>query len=570
MNKNTARRSIYLRTFCALAAIYLVLMTGFTLFLLFQEKKAAQLQMKAFALQANGMVESVLKDHRDSSGQLADEAGFRKALLEKWVYFISPETELAIYTGEYDLLYHTGDHWLVGYTERTEGSTNYMGYAQLNVRDWFSEKEADELEHYWDSQLEKKAYKEGDLFAYDLQMRGFWLDGDMAIPDKITVTPMYAQGFHKTGDVSLSYNGTPEETLVYSSSFADAKDLPYFEFGTIQPVNILYSDRELQLSLRNLALDREMLMEASKGQPGTVSSERISRLNYRLYLLQPYQNTVHMTDDNSYTSDYWTVYARQVNLLEKSGATLLYVGTGGLVMFIAAALILSAQTYRTYRRREELERSRQETANALAHDLKTPLSIISGYAQNLLEHVHTEKREQYASGILTNVNRMDHIIRGMLELSKLESVSGPVLAKFADVSLREVCARIMERYKEVCGEKSVAASLEGDAVIKADPVLMERVMDNFLVNALDHVQDGGIIRICITEHTLECFNSGSHIPEDLIDRIWQPYTKADSSRGSTKGTGLGLAISRSILDLHHFRYGARNQDNGVSFWFTFL
>jgi len=125
----------------------------------------------------------------------------------------------------------------------------------------------------------------------------------------------------------------------------------------------------------------------------------------------------------------------------------------------------------------------------------------------------------------------------------------------------------MNRYKLVCDEKSIMTCLEGDAVVKADHSLMARVIDNFFINALDHTPVGGTIRIRIFDNTLEIYNSGSHIPEEKIKEIWQPYQKADVSRSNTKGTGLGLAISRAILELYQFSYGAENRDDGVVFWF---
>lgn len=105
------------------------------------------------------------------------------------------------------------------------------------------------------------------------------------------------------------------------------------------------------------------------------------------------------------------------------------------------------------------------------------MSIISGYAQNLLENVHTEKREHYAEHILTNIDRMDKIIQTMLNLSKLESDSWQI--KLAEVSLNEIGKKMISRYQPVCEEKSIMPQLEGEAGIKADPTLMERVMDNF-------------------------------------------------------------------------------------------
>jgi len=156
---------------------------------------------------------------------------------------------------------------------------------------------------------------------------------------------------------------------------------------------------------------------------------------------------------------------------------------------------------------------------------------------------------------------MAGIIQDMLETSRLETEHFQI--QLEKVTLSEICNKIINRYKHICNDKSITASLVGDAVIHADSSLMMRVIDNFFINAIDNTPEGGSICIRINNDAFEIYNSGSHIPEDKINEIWLPYKKADLSRSNTKGTGLGLAISRTILELHKFAYGAKNSDNGV-------
>ncbi|MCO1604448.1 sensor histidine kinase [Desulfosporosinus nitroreducens] len=563
MKRNKTKQTIYIRIFCALFATYLVLMTGFSLFLIAQEKKEGSWELRTLALQVNNTIGGILQDNIDSNNQLADIAKLKKQLVGK-SFFTYLGTEVAIFSGDYNLIFNTNDNWLCSYTEYSEGSKNYTGYGYLNPKDWFKEKEITELENYLNAN--PKAENPGDLSEYSLELEGFWVDNEMIIPDKISVVPMYAETFDEEGSVRGS-SGIHLNDIVYASGYENTKNLPYFEHGSILPVNNGLRDKEQAINLRNLVSDQEKLKEAVK-QPGNVLCERVNWLTYRYYLPQPYQNTVKVIDDQNNYSEFWTVFAREVNLWDKCAGTLIFVWVSCWITFVMAALILAAQTYKTYQKREELERFRKETTNALAHDLKTPLSIISGYAQNLMENVQTEKREHYAASIQANVNRMDKIIREMLELSRLECDVWPI--KFEEVSLGEVCAEIIERYKQVSAEKSILTHLEGDAVIKADHSLMARVIDNFFVNALDSTPDGGTIRISIADNRFEFYNSGSYIPEEKLREIWQPYRKADASRGNTKGTGLGLAISRTILELYHFSYGAQNSDQGVIFWFEFV
>ena len=561
MKRNKIKQTIYIRIFGALFATYLVLMTGFSQFLIAQEKKEGSWELSALALQINNTIGGILQDNIYSNNQLADIAKLKKQLVGK-SFFTYLGTEVAIFSGDYSLIFNTNDNWLCSYTEYSEGSDT--GYGYLNPKDWFDEKEVTELENYLNAH--PKAEKAGDLSEYSLDLEGFWVDNEMIIPDKISVVPMYAETFDEEGSVKSS-SGIDLNDIVYTSGFENTKNLPYFAHGSIQPVNNGLRDKEKVINLRNLVSDQDKLKEAVK-QPGNVVYERVNWLTYRYYLPQPYQNIVKVTDDQNNYSEFWTVLAREVNLWDKCAGTLIFVWVGCWITFVIVALILAAQTYKTYQKREELEKFRRETTNALAHDLKTPLSIISGYAQNLMENIQTEKREHYAGSIQANVNRMDKIIREMLELSRLESDLLPI--KFEEVSLGEVCAEIIERYKQESAEKSILTHLEGDAVIKADHSLMARVIDNFFVNALDSTPDGGTIRISIVDNRFEFYNSGSHIPEEKLREIWLPYRKADASRGNTKGTGLGLAIARTILELYHFSYGAQNGDDGVIFWFEFV
>lgn len=562
MKKNKTKRAIYSRIFGAFLATYLVLMAGFSIFLISQEKKVESLELRTYAFQANNTVEDVLQDDIDSNNRVTDISKVKKELVRKWPFFTYLGTEVAIFTGDYNLIFNTNG-WLCSYTERREGSKHYTGYGFLNPLEWFSEKEITELENYLSAN--PKAEKAGDLTGYSVNLDGFWVDNEMIIPDKISVTAMYASDFDENGNVSSS-GGIHTNDIVYASGYENTKGLPYFEHGSIQPNQNGYRNNEKQIQLRQMVVDQEKLKEAVK-QIGNVPYERVNLLTYRYYLPLPYRNTMKMTDNQNYTSEFWTVMAREVNLWDKCAGTLAFVWVSCFLTFLAAAMVLSRQTYRTYKKGEELERLRKETTNALAHDLKTPLSIISGYTQNLIENVHTEKREHYAGSIQANVNRMDKIIREMLELSRLESDFSPI--RFENVSLGEVCAEIINRYNQVCAERFIVTCLEGDASVKVDKSLIARVIDNFFINALDSTPERGIIRIKIFDNKLEIYNSGSYIPEEKMNEIWLPYKKTDGSRSNTKGTGLGLSISRAILELYKFSYGAKNSDDGVIFWFQF-
>jgi signal transduction histidine kinase len=563
--ENSARRNIYTRIFCAFFATYFLLMIGFSIFLIAREKKAAGMDLRAHAVHINNRAGDVLRDQLDDNMRIKDPAEVKKELLKVSLINLFG-TEMAVFTGDWQLLFNTNDYWLCGYTERSEGNRHFVGYGFLNPRDWFKAEEITELENYLYANPRPK--KVGDLAGYAVHLQGFWIDNEMIIPDKITVNAMFAHTFDEKGGVKSS-GGTRTDDIVYTSGYENTKDLPYFQHGHIKPETGGSRNSKKQAALRQMVTDPQSVKEAIKqlDQPGR-AGERVGFLTYRYYLVLPYQNSVKVIGEQNYYSDFWTVVASDISIWERSHATLLFLWISSLLTFMLAAAVLSKQTYQIYQEKDKLEKRRREMTDALAHDLKTPLSIISGYAQNLQENVHTEKREHYAKQIQANVGRMDELIHGMLEMTMLGR--DPIQVNLEDISLDEVCDEVISHYQHFFEEKSLTVRLEGNAVLRADRLLIARAIDNFFINALEHTPDGGTVSILIRDDILEVHNSGSHIPGDKINEIWLPFKKVDPARGNTKkGTGLGLAIVRTIFELHGFSYGARNSAAGPVFWFKF-
>ncbi|MDF2616104.1 MAG: two-component sensor histidine kinase [Sedimentibacter sp.] len=573
MNKNNSKRSIYLRIFSAFLATYMVLMIGFTAFLVSLEKEAAGKEFGTQAPQISDRVEEILNNYIDDDKQIIDLAKIKKEFVNRSPVYLLDDAEAAIFTSDYNLVYstyNTKDYWKCIYTKFEDGKESYNNAGLLKTNDWFSEEEVKKLENYL--YAKPKVEKVGDLYEYSIHIDGFWMDDEMVIPHSISVSPMYACEFDEEGNV-ISGSGTIRKGNFYIKDYNNSNNLPYYEIGSIIPEYNVNLNSENQDELRKMVTDESNLinylqqMQKKRFTIAFKPIERVNMLTYRYYLVVPYQNSIRVLDDKSLFSEFYTAVGIDINIWERISSTLAYVWISCLLIFIIAAYILSRQSYKIYLKREELDSQRKEMTDALAHDLKTPLSIISGYAQNLQEDVHTEKREHYASHIQDNVYRMDKIIKKMLEMSKLDSE--PFKINFESVSLKEISSGIISRYKNICDEKSITTSIVGEAVINADKSLIERVIDNFFINALDNMNDGGTIHMLIQEDTFEIENSGSHIPEDILDYIWLPYTKGNADRSNTKGSGLGLSIVRSILELHKFTYGVKNNEDGVTFWFKF-
>lgn len=560
MKINKTKYKIYVRTFSAMLAAYLVLMTGFSILLLHQEKKIMGMQKGSYAGTINNQVERILQDYITNNYQITDQSALKRAFIENLANTTNSEAEIAVFTSDYQLVFNTRDDWVCSYTKYKEGNTSYTGYAYFNPKEWYDKDEIKELENYYYAL--PNAREVGDLAGYTIQLESFWLEDGRIIPEKLTVKEMHASSFDEEGHL-ISSSGSLQNRMTLTTDYDNPQNLPYFKYGFILPG---FKVNKNNADLIERITDAEKLREAS-GKMEFTSVERVNLTTYRYVIILPYQNRVKMedTDNQKIYSEFWTVIGVQINPLKQCFGTLGFVWISCFTVFLIVAIILSAQTYKSYQKREELDRYRTETTNALAHDLKTPLSVISGYAQNLLENVHTEKRDYYAYNINENVNHMDKIIKDMLELLKYDTHL-PEL-KYEEVSLANVCKELMNRYQQICFDKGILLSLEGDGIIKAEYALMERAIDNIFVNAIYFTPFGGTIKITIRDNIFEFYNSGSHIPEELRNEIWQPYKKADASRSNTKGTGLGLSITSNILDLYNFSYGAKNTEHGVIFWF---
>jgi len=227
---------------------------------------------------------------------------------------------------------------------------------------------------------------------------------------------------------------------------------------------------------------------------------------------------------------------------------------------------------------KQLEEMRKEFVASVSHELKTPISLISGYAEGIKDNiVREEDKDYYMDVIIDEAERMSRLVSDMLELSKLESGTMKINkeAFFIDKTINKIIKKlegIKEEYnKGIIIEKSLEENLDAFG----EESKIEEVITNFLTNALRHTKEEGYIFVRAKEdkekHNIivEIENQGGQIPDEEIDKIWDRFYKLDKSRNrEAGGTGLGLAIVKNILMLHGSEYGVVNTESGVKFYFT--
>ncbi|MBB6673065.1 sensor histidine kinase [Cohnella nanjingensis] len=225
-----------------------------------------------------------------------------------------------------------------------------------------------------------------------------------------------------------------------------------------------------------------------------------------------------------------------------------------------------------------LERMRRDFVTGVSHELKTPLSLIGGYAEGLQDNIGSgAKREKYAEVILDETRRMSAIVGDMLDLSHLEAGQYSLNREPFDAAelLRESAGRAqaLGAGREIRVALDLPATADGTVPAMADRSRIGQVLTNLVTNAVRHAPAGGTVTIAAAVEgdgwRLSVHNEGDPIPAEELSRIWVQFYRIDKARNrSSGGTGIGLAIVKQILELHGSRCEATNERDGVTFAFT--
>lgn len=222
---------------------------------------------------------------------------------------------------------------------------------------------------------------------------------------------------------------------------------------------------------------------------------------------------------------------------------------------------------------KSLEKMRKEFVAGVSHELKTPISLIEGYAEGLKDDiVQGSERDYYIDVIIDEAKRMGSLVTEMLELSQLEH--GNYKLNIESFNINEAVDVITKKFINVIKEKNIhiEKNYENNFYVNGDVTRIEQVITNLFTNAINHTPNDGTISLSIAMENenvkISVENQGDGISSEHINQIWERFYKIDKSRNrSFGGTGLGLSIVRNIMELHKCEYGVRNTDLGVEFYF---
>ena len=229
--------------------------------------------------------------------------------------------------------------------------------------------------------------------------------------------------------------------------------------------------------------------------------------------------------------------------------------------------------------KSKIDEMRKTFISDVSHELKTPIALIQGYSEGLLENISSdeESRKFYAEVIQDESNKMDRLVKQLLELMKLEYGK----REFNDIKFNivELEKEVLRKSQVMLDEKNIKVEIESieEINVYADDFYIEQVISNYITNAIKHVKEiQGLKKITIQNDInveenkvrIKVFNTGDKIEDEHINRIWNRFYKIDRSRNRNEGgTGIGLAFVKVIMNNYKNKYGVINKENGVEFYF---
>ena len=201
-----------------------------------------------------------------------------------------------------------------------------------------------------------------------------------------------------------------------------------------------------------------------------------------------------------------------------------------------------------------MEQTRREQTSALAHDIRTPLTIVRGNAELLDDSTLTEKQREYALHILKNSRRMEQYLNTLIDLTKAESGYSIHPGK---VQTERFVKELEEQTKGLAVPKQIQVAFNQSNLpeeFTADADLLSRAVINVVSNAIEYAPECGAVKLAIARiHDLLCFqvsdNGKGFSPENLKQAATQFY-RGDKSRSSKSHFGMGLFIAKSVAEQH--------------------
>lgn len=219
--------------------------------------------------------------------------------------------------------------------------------------------------------------------------------------------------------------------------------------------------------------------------------------------------------------------------------------------------LLAEELMNATQERERLNQERRQLLSNIAHDLKTPITTLQGYAKALNDHMVTspEQQEEYLSAVYRKSVHMTDLVNKLLEYSRLENDTWHF--DFRKTEFTEfIRTVIIDQYEEFEARRiDLETDIpDQDILLSVDQTEIRRVLLNLLRNCIVHNPPGISARAVVRTDgrfcVFELWDNGTPIPPELQESIFKPFVCGDASRQSGNGSGLGLSICRKVAERH--------------------
>ncbi|NLM12620.1 MAG: HAMP domain-containing protein [Epulopiscium sp.] len=243
-----------------------------------------------------------------------------------------------------------------------------------------------------------------------------------------------------------------------------------------------------------------------------------------------------------------------------------------LKSLISDLQISNAKLQEDVNAQKRLDKMRREFIANVSHELKSPLHLLMMYCGNLKHNIDNIDKDYYCDTIIEEVNRMNDMVKSLLDLSAIEN--GLSKIKSERLNFSRLVESVTSKMSVLFEGLSESVNIEKEIFIEGDSHYLEQAIKNYVTNAISHTPNGGRIEIRLKQQgdkaVFAVFNEGDSIlPEDMM-QIWESFYKTDKARVRMEEnhSGLGLYIVKTIITAHSGEYGVRNTENGVEFWFS--
>ncbi len=356
--------------------------------------------------------------------------------------------------------------------------------------------------------------------------------------DSLLVTPVYLEYANVDGDKGYRLNFTDEIPNVIVNY--------NFRLNVIDDLNKDYAfiDKQIADGIPQAYLDEN---NDDMGGVGLASYSRCNELHIGSEVYSVL--SVSYIDSDSYTLHDF----RFTNSL--NNITLLYVTVTVIVLAVM----------NVYIKRNRLNKAKYIFTNAAAHELKTPLAVIENKCEFILEGVDESKTLEYVKQTYKEALKMNNLLNNLLRYNKLATQSK---IDKSNNNFTQLVTNEIEKYSSAAEVKNITiTSSLTDAEVNCNAELISLAIGNFLSNAVKFSPSDSTVVVNLTKiknkYKLSVINAFSGT---LDHKIWDMLYMTDESRNG-KSTGMGLPTSKEIFELHNYKYGFKNDDGAVEFYF---